>query len=122
MRIIWSALLVLALVPSLAAAQEPPVAGQEPAAAGLQPPEIQQPVPAPAIVYYVPYFVPYVVVVPAASGRHRPPNQQVNVPPPPNVGMFAGAPATGMFAGRPATGIFSGAPATGMFVVPPPVR
>jgi len=121
MRILLSAVLFSALVPALAAAQDPPPV-QEPQ---ILEPQIPQPVPAPppVVVYYVPYFVPYAVFVPAVphGGKHVPAVRQANLPPPPAVGMLAGplVSATGVFAGNPATGMFAGAPATGVFAVPP---
>jgi hypothetical protein len=118
MRIILSAVLLVTLAPALAAAQDPP-AGQEPQI--LQPEPAPLP-PPPTVVYYVPYFVPYVVFVPVAphAGKHQVVRQQPNVVPPPAVGFLAGPPvsATGVFAGNPATGMFAGAPATGVFVTP----
>ena len=124
MRIILSlsAVLLFALVPALAAAQDPPA---------VQEPQILQPAspPPPTVVYYVPYFVPYPVFVPATprAGKlalvHQQPGfpPQPSFPPPLAVGMLSGPPvsATGVFAGNPATGVFAGNPATGIFAVPP---
>ena len=118
MRIILSAVLLVTLVPALAAAQDPPAA---------QEPQIMQPVPAPVppptVVYYVPYYVPYVVFVPGAPAHAGKQNvvRPQSIVPPPAVGFLAGPPvsATGVFAGNPATGMFAGQPATGMFAVPP---
>jgi len=122
----FSAVLIAALLPALAAAQEPPPV-QDPQ---LMEPQILQPLPAPpppTVVYYVPYFVPYAVFVPAVPpqvGKHVPAARQPNLPPPPAVGMLAGPPvsATGVFVANPATGMFAGAPATGMFAAPPKAR
>lgn len=98
MRAIVPVALLLVLVPSLVAAQEPPP---------LPDPQTLQP--APAVVYYVPYVVPYVVFVPVVRvhGGHHCFAQQRSMTPPPSQGMFVAAPATGIFASSPATGIFA---------------
>src|SRR2546430_11015302 len=86
--------------PALAAARWPPP---------LPDPQTLQP--APTVVYYVPYVVPYVVFVPVVrvhGGHHF--AQQRSMTPPPSQGMFVAAPATGIFASSPATGIFAAPP------------
>jgi len=100
MRAIVAAALLLVLVPALAAAQEPPP---------LPDPQTLQP--APTVVYYVPYVVPYVVFVPVVrvhGGHHF--AQQRSLTPLPSQGMFVAAPATGIFAASPATGMFAAPP------------